>query len=292
MAEQEQFLQVLDRDEAERRFRAALDLKPRGMEHVALDAALGRVLAADVVSPVDVPSFDRSNVDGFAVVAEDTFGASEEVPRRCGSATEDIHTGIVPATDIRSGKALIIATGGMMPRGADAVVMMEHTEVAPRQAANRARGDRRQRVCRLPAPTSPREKPCFAPGQLLTSRDTGVLAAIGVADVDVWRKPIVAILSTGDEIIAPGEPMGPAQGLRFQRPGARRRGAGTGWRAAQARHPSGRRTTPCGRRLRHALSSSPTSCCFQAERARAKETFPIALSPSSTIPALSPTAWR
>ena len=80
-AEQEQFLQVLDRDEAERRFRAAIDCTPRGIEIVPLDAALGRVLAADVVSPVDVPSFDRSNVDGFAVVAEDTFGASEEVPR-------------------------------------------------------------------------------------------------------------------------------------------------------------------------------------------------------------------
>ena len=81
MRSQEQFLHVLDRDEAERRFRAALDLTPRGIDTVSLDNALGRVLAADVISPVDVPSFDRSNVDGFAVVAEDTFGASEEVPR-------------------------------------------------------------------------------------------------------------------------------------------------------------------------------------------------------------------
>ncbi len=79
MREQEQFLHVLDRDEAERRFRAAIDATPRGIEHVPLDAALGRVLAADVVSPVDVPSFDRSNVDGFAVVSDNTFGASEEV---------------------------------------------------------------------------------------------------------------------------------------------------------------------------------------------------------------------
>ena len=92
MPEQEQFLQVLDRDEAERRFRAAIDLTPRGVETVPLDAALGRVLAADVVSPVDVPSFDRSNVDGFAVVAEDTFGASEEVPRsRATGRRRDSH---------------------------------------------------------------------------------------------------------------------------------------------------------------------------------------------------------
>src|SRR5688500_8124999 len=76
MGEQEQFLQVLDRDEAERRFRAAIDVSPRGIERVPLDSALGRVLAVDVTSPVDVPSFDRSNVDGFAVMAADTFGAA------------------------------------------------------------------------------------------------------------------------------------------------------------------------------------------------------------------------
>src|SRR3954468_14460104 len=100
MAEQEQCLQVLDRDEAERRFRAAIDLTPRGVETVPLDTALNRVLAADVTSPVDVPSFDRSNLDGFAVVAEDTFGASEEIPRCVTLAEEEIHTGMVPTTVI------------------------------------------------------------------------------------------------------------------------------------------------------------------------------------------------
>src|SRR3984885_4723217 len=127
--EQSQFLQVLDRDEAERRFRAALDCTPRGSEVVPLDAALERVLAVDVVSPVDVPSFDRSNVDGFAVVAEDTFGASEESPRTVLLGEEEIHTGIVPTTVIHPGTAVLIATGGMVPRGADAVVMVEYTEV-------------------------------------------------------------------------------------------------------------------------------------------------------------------
>ena len=107
---QEQFLQVLDRDEAERRFRAAVDASPRRVEHVALDQALGRVLATDVVSPVDVPSFDRSNVDGFAVVAADTFGASEEVPRRVRLADEVIHTGIVPAAAVHPGHAVAIAS--------------------------------------------------------------------------------------------------------------------------------------------------------------------------------------
>src|SRR5689334_7149806 len=106
MGEQEQFLYVLDRDEAERRFRAAIDTRPRGTETVALDAALGRVLASDVVSPVDVPSFDRSNVDGFAVASDSTFGASEEMPRCLQLGEETIHTGVVPQTVIRPGTAV------------------------------------------------------------------------------------------------------------------------------------------------------------------------------------------
>src|SRR5262249_53357566 len=81
MRQQDQFLNVVDRDEAERRFRAALNLRPLGAEAVPLAEALGRVLAADVAAPVDVPGFDRANVDGFAVRAEDTFGATEDRPR-------------------------------------------------------------------------------------------------------------------------------------------------------------------------------------------------------------------
>src|SRR5690349_24976548 len=123
LREQEQFLTVLDRDEAERRFRAAIDTQPRAVERVSVDDALGRVLAADVVSPVDVPSFDRSNVDGFAVVSDSTYGASEEQPRVVRLADETIHTGVVPGTVVAGGDAVAIATGAMMPRGADAVVM-------------------------------------------------------------------------------------------------------------------------------------------------------------------------
>src|SRR5579862_4980785 len=182
--DQEQFLQVLDRDEAERRFRAVVDCTPRAAETVPLEAALGRVLAVDVVSPVDVPSFDRSNFDGFAVVAEDTFGASEEVPRTVLLGEEEIHTGIVPATVIHPGTALLIATGGMVPRGADAVVMVEHAEVLGREL----------RIVRAVTAGSgisfagtdiTAGETVLRRGRLLTSRDTGVLAAVGIANVDV-----------------------------------------------------------------------------------------------------------
>ncbi|HET9834559.1 MAG TPA: molybdopterin-binding protein, partial [Vicinamibacterales bacterium] len=210
MREQEQFLTVLDRDEAERRFRAAINTQPRGVERVSVDAALGRVLAADVVSSVDVPSFDRSNVDGFAVVSDSTYGASEEQPRVVRLTDEIIHTGVVPSAAVGSGEAVAIATGAMMPRGADAVVMVEHADV---------RGDE-LRIARAVTPGSgvsfagtdiTTGETVLRRGQLLTSRDTGVLAAVGVSTVDVWRKPVVAILSTGDEIIPPGEPMQPAR---------------------------------------------------------------------------------
>jgi putative molybdopterin biosynthesis protein len=207
---QEQFLQVVDRDEAERRFRAAVDLTPRGVEHVALEAALGRVLAADVVSPVDVPSFDRSNVDGFAVIAEDTFGASEESPRSIRLLDEVIHTGVVPSPSIQRGDAVAIATGGMMPRGADAVVMVEHADVAGRELRV-SRAITAGSGVAFAATDMTAGETVLRRGEVLTSRDTGVLAAIGVAAVDVWRRPVVAILSTGDEIIAPGEAMQPAR---------------------------------------------------------------------------------
>ncbi|HEX4137132.1 MAG TPA: molybdopterin biosynthesis protein [Bryobacteraceae bacterium] len=208
--DQQQFLQVLDRDEAERRFRAAVDCTPRGSEIIAIDAALGRVLSADVVSPVDVPSFDRSNVDGFAVVAEDTFGASEEFPRGVVLEEEEIHTGVVPATVIQSGRAVLIATGGMVPRGADAVVMVEHAEVRGGEVRIGRAVTAGSGVSFAGTDITAGET-VLRRGELLTSRDTGVLAAIGVANVAVWRKPVVAILSTGDEIIPPGEKMQPGK---------------------------------------------------------------------------------
>src|SRR5262245_45879751 len=128
--QQQQFLTVVDRDEAERKFRAVLDLSPLEPEEVQLSEAHGRVLAEDVISPVDVPGFDRSNMDGFAVRAADTFGAGEDSPRTLRLNSETVATGFVPGTIVEHGTATAIATGGMLPRGADAVAMIEYTTVA------------------------------------------------------------------------------------------------------------------------------------------------------------------
>lgn len=207
---QTQFLTVVSRDEATERFRRHLKLEPLGVEAVALAAALDRVLAADVIAEVDVPGFDRSNVDGFAVQAADTFGATEEAPRSVRPVAEVLTPGVVPATTVRPGLATAIATGAMLPRGADAVVMIEHSEVVDAQAA---------RSVQFSRAVSPGENVSYAGtdiargetvlrgGQLLTSREIGVLAAIGVAEVTVYRRPRVAILSTGDEIVPPGSPL-------------------------------------------------------------------------------------
>ncbi|NUZ08335.1 molybdopterin biosynthesis protein [Piscinibacter koreensis] len=208
---QTQFLTVITRDEATERFRRHLRLEPLGHETVTLAGALNRVLAADVIADVDVPGFDRSNVDGFAVQAADTFGAGEEDVRRLVLNREVLSPGVVSRAVVSAGRASVIATGAMLPRGADAVVMVEHTDVA-----SDADGTRRVAVAR---PVTAGENVSYAgtdiargetvlrAGQPLTSREIGVLAAIGIAEVRVWRRPRVAIISTGDEIVAPGAPL-------------------------------------------------------------------------------------
>ena len=212
-ARQEQFLEVVTPDEARARFAHHLDLSPLPAESVALGAALGRVLAQDVAAPIDVPPFDRSGVDGFAVRAADTTGASDGAPRRLLLNTEVIACGHPPSVEVRPGTATTIATGGAIPRGADAVVMIEHTELvetpdgpaidvrraaAPGQFVGFAGTDIARGECLLRS------------GTLITSREIGMLAACGIAQVPVVRRPKVAVLSTGDELVAPGAPLRPA----------------------------------------------------------------------------------
>jgi putative molybdopterin biosynthesis protein len=206
MSEQEQFLDVISRDEAELRFRAAIRFDPLAGERTALAESLGRVLADDIVAPLDVPSFDRSNYDGFAVRAEDTFGAREEVPRRLRLLDEVLATAVVPRSVVEAGTAVTIATGAVVPRGADAVVMMEHADVVDARLLVRKAVTAGFGISFAGSDIAAGET-ILRRGQRLTSRETGVLAALGLNHVTTHRQPRVGIISTGDELIAPGDTM-------------------------------------------------------------------------------------
>ncbi|MCA9117854.1 MAG: hypothetical protein KDA79_22440, partial [Planctomycetaceae bacterium] len=218
---QSQFLDVITREEATSRFHRWLKLEPLGSEPVSLFSALGRVLAEDIVSDVDVSGFDRSNVDGFAVRSIDTAGAMEEDPRVLVLNGEMLSPGIEPQQSVLPGTATAIATGAMLPRGADAVVMIEHTDRVPPATGSPA--DASPAEIEITRAVAPGDNLTFAgtdialgetvlrQGQLITSREIGVLAAIGRESVNVWRKPTVAIISTGNEIVPPGAPRPPGR---------------------------------------------------------------------------------
>ncbi len=212
-ARQEQFLEVVSPEEAQKRFAAHLDLSAFPPETVSLDAALGRVLAHDIAAPLDVPPFDRSGVDGFALRAEDIAKASDAAPLKLRLNAEVIACGYAPQVEVLPGTASTIATGGMLPRGADAVVMIEQTELID---------DRDGLFVELRRPAAAGQFVSYAGsdiargetllrrGALVGSREIGMLAACGLASADVVRKPKVAVLSTGDELVQPGQKLKPA----------------------------------------------------------------------------------
>ena len=207
-ARQEQFLEVVSPDEARRRFAAHIDLSPLAAESLSLAAALGRVLAGDVIAPVDAPPFDRSNVDGFAVRAADTTGASDRAPKRFILNAEVLACGIEPTVEVAPGTATAIATGGVIPRGADAVVMIEHTELiedGALPAIDLRRAAAAGQFVSYAGSDIARGETLLRNGTRIGSREIGMLAACGFAAVGVVRRPRVAVLSTGDELVELGE---------------------------------------------------------------------------------------
>src|SRR5712671_4905637 len=212
-ARQEQFLEVIPAAEARKRFESAIDLGPLASEIIRLENALDRVLAVSLAAPTDVPAFDRSVVDGFAVRAADTTGSSDRTPRRLILNAEVIACGHAPTLDVRAGTASAIATGGVIPRGADAVVMIEHTDLLetpeePMIVVRRAVGP--GQFVSFAGSDIARGEAVLRRGQRIGSREIGMLAACGFAEVPVVRRPRVAVLSTGDELVPPGSPLRPA----------------------------------------------------------------------------------
>jgi molybdenum cofactor synthesis domain-containing protein len=178
-------------------------------ERVTLVDADGRVVSRDVTAATDIPPFDRAGMDGYAVIAADTFGAGTHAAKTL-TRVDRVFTGQVPTRGISSGECIEIATGAPMPEGADAVVMVEETE---------RDGD----LVRVTTPVYPRQnvgrrgadisagQVVVSTGQVLNPARVGAIAATGVVDVEVFARPSVAILSTGNEIAEPGRPLGPGQ---------------------------------------------------------------------------------
>lgn len=203
------FTSTISLDEARRRLMATVRPIAR-VETVPVADGAGRVAAADVVSPIDVPPFSRSAMDGYAVRAADTGGATPHAPVVL-RIVERLYTGAMPARAIGPGECAEIATGAPLPAGADAVIMVEETAPAGQdQVALHATATPGQNV-------SPRAgdievgDPVVRPGDWLSPARAGALAAVGCERVQVYAKPRVAILPTGNEVVDPGRPLAPGQ---------------------------------------------------------------------------------
>ncbi|MCC7008030.1 MAG: molybdenum cofactor biosynthesis protein [Acidobacteria bacterium] len=204
------FSRVLSFAEARRLTIEAATAQPvGGIETLPLDVLDGRVAAIDVVAADDVPGFDRAAMDGYAVVAEDTRGATPEAPRAL-ACVGALYTGEWPDITLTAGRCVEIATGAPLPPGATAVVMVEqttrageqvlvHQPVAPGQHVGRRGADMRAGARIISA------------GDLLTPGRVGVVAGAGLTSLAVYAQPSVAVISTGNEVVLPGQPLGPGQ---------------------------------------------------------------------------------
>lgn len=203
------FRSLITLDEAKETIRKHFEIKPIGVEEIPLLDAFGRVLACDVVSELDIPPFSRSTVDGYAVRSEDTFGAHENRPIKlkvCGV----VNVGEMPKISIGRGEAAEIVTGAPIPDGADAVVMLEYTERLNSEVYVYRAAAKGLNIMKAGSDIMKGEK-VLGRGAVLGAREIGALAAVGIARVRVYKVPQVAILSTGNEVTEPGEPLKPGK---------------------------------------------------------------------------------
>lgn len=204
------FFTLLTLDDAHARCAEAFGELRTAVETVAADQALDRVLAIDVHSPGPVPHFTRSVVDGYALKAAETAGATSGSPAYVELVGEVV-MGQPAEIALSAGQAAEIPTGGMLPDGADAVVMVEHTERLGPTTIEVARAVAPgENVIQEGEDVASGER-CLAAGCRLGPGDLAMLAALGVTETQVFRRPVVALLSTGDEVVEPGVEPGPAQ---------------------------------------------------------------------------------
>ncbi len=181
-----------------------------GVEEVELAAAVGRVLAQAIAAPEDVPAFLRASMDGYAVAAQDTFGASVGAPQYLEIKGE-VPMGQAPDRALGPGEALRVPTGAMLPAGADAVVMVEYTAEHPDGTLEVRRPVAPGENVLAPGEDVGRGQALFPAGTRLRPQEIGLIAALGITRLTTYRKPRVAILSTGDEIIPLNRQPAPGQ---------------------------------------------------------------------------------
>lgn len=203
------FRKLMTLAEAKNAISKHLKPKPLGTEEIPLLEAYNRVLVEDAVSTLDIPPFNRSTVDGYAVKAEDTFGAEEKQPAKlkvCGT----VSIGELPKIAMAKGEAAEIVTGAPVPEGADAVVMVEDTDRQNNELRVYSSVTKSENVMKKGSDIKNAETILKA-GQVLGSREIGVLAALGMPKIKVYRVPTVAVLSTGAEVTDPGKKLLPGK---------------------------------------------------------------------------------
>lgn len=180
-----------------------IDLKPLGVEEVDLNNALGRVLAEDIYAPIDYPPFDRSEVDGYAVRAEDTYGADELHPVKLSLAGE-VKAGEKPLIEVKAGEAIEVSTGSMIPRGATGVIMEEHVKKSGSEVIAYKSIVPGENIVAAGSDISLGDL-VLVEGTMITPREVALLAGLGVWRLKVYRRVRAAVFSTGIEVIEPWE---------------------------------------------------------------------------------------
>jgi len=183
---------------------------PLGEETVPLEQSVARVLSRDLVSSEDLPGFFRSAMDGYAVNSRDTFGGTESFPAFFEIAGE-IRMGEVPGRALGPGEAMRISTGGMLPSGSDAVVMVEYCQPLDETTLEVTRAVSPLENVIQPSDDFERGAVVLRSGRRLRPQDIGVMAGLGQSEVQVYKQPRVGILSTGDEIVPIHETPGPGR---------------------------------------------------------------------------------